>query len=288
MLRTHLFRTLLSAVLFVGLATSATRADITLTSGSSMFNYDTDGSGDFLLRRGGFTNVLDHASFYIWVSTDGTMRELTGPSDNSGMVGFAPQINIPSIDPNSSTTVANGTLNAALVFTNFYENAQGHAVLEYELRVSGSGIHSNPGALRTRIRLFSLFDYDGNGTEESFVDNDGNVVLKDVAMASGEGSASLQNLTTSFSKIGVFDTSSGSFTQTSYQTTPLTTTGSDMAGGHWQAFVVPLDDPNTGPKDFTISLKGSISAIPEPGVMAGLLLLSMVALCYRPRRTIST
>ncbi len=286
MKRTHFFSTLLSAVLSFGLLATTANADITLSAGSSMFNYDSDGSGDFLLQRGGFTNVLDHASFYVWVSTDNSFRELGSPTDNgSNQVDFAPELNIPSIDPDTMTTVSSGSLTASLVFTNFYENAQGHAVLDYELRVNGSGIHSNPGALRTRIRLFSLFDYDGNGSEESYIDNNGNVILKDQTMAPGEGSASIQTLTSVFNKVGVFDLNSGPFTETSYQTTPLTTTGSDMAGGHWQSFVVPQDDSGNNAQNFTFVLKGSISAIPEPGILTGLLLLTMVALCYRPRRT---
>lgn len=287
MKRTHFFSALLSAALSIGLLASSANADIALTAGSSMFNFDTDGSNDFLLQRAGFTNVLEHASFYVWVSSDGSFRQLQVNGDNgSNQVNFDPELNVSSLDPDTMTTVSGGSLSANLVFTNFYENAQGHAVLDYELRVSGSGIHSNPGALRSRIRLFSLYDYAGNGAEESYVDNNGNVILKDQSLAPGEGSASINTLSTAFSKIGVFDLNSGPFTQTSYQTTPLTTTGTDMAGGHWQQFLVPLDDPGTGPKNFTVVLKGSISAIPEPGVLAGLLLLSIVALCYRPRRMV--
>ena len=287
MKRTLFFSTLLSAVLSIGLLTSSADGDISLIDGASTFNFDTDGNNDFLLQRGGFTNVLDHASFYVWVSSDGTFRELAVNGDNgSNQVNFDPELNVSSFDPINMTTVSGGSLSAKLVFTNFYENAQGHAVLDYELRVTGSGIHSNPGALRTRIRLFSLYDYAGNGAEESYVDNNGNVILKDQSLAPGEGSASINTLSNAFSKVGVFDQASGPFTEMSYQTTPLTMTGTDMAGGHWQQFLIPLDDPNSGPKDFTVVLKGSISAIPEPGVLTALLLLSVVALGYRPRRTV--
>lgn len=282
----RLSSTLYGAIMFIGLMPFSVHADVTLNAGSSTFNFDTDGSGDFALQRGGFTNVLENASFFIWVSTEGSgnIRQLTGATDNGGQIDFAPEMNIPSLDPDTLSTETNGMLNASLVFTNFYENAQGHAVLDYEFRVNGTAIHSNPGALRTRIRLFSLFDYDGNGAEESFANANGDVILKDVAMAPGEGSAFLPQPSPSFAKGGVFDLDSGAFTETSFMSTPLATTGTNLAVGHWQTFVVPLDDPLTGPQDFQIVMKGSISAVPEPSLLAGLVLLMFAVAWYRPRR----
>ena len=261
--------------LFCFVTIHSVHADQSLTDQGAEFNFDTDNSGDAKLKRSGMTDVLELATFYIYVSSEGQLRQLSGASDDGSNVAFGQESDIDSFDPISQQGVASGFINSTLVFTSFSQAAGGVAQLDYRLDISGGGIHSNGSP--TTVSVFAVFDFEGSGFEQSFATPDG-IVIADVNSDTSEGRM-LLSAGPGDGLIGIFDTDTAAFDQNSFAG-PLETLGTNLVGGHWLTFDVPLDIAGN-PQDFSFSLSGSISAVPEP---TSALAIGLVGLGFLMRR----
>ena len=256
------------------LTSSAVIADQTRTDQGAEFNFDTDNSGDFKLKRSTRTNVLELATFYIYVSSEGQLRELDGAVDDGNDVKFNQQTGIDSFDPLTQQGVANGYIDASLVFTSFTQTANGDAQLNYRLNISGGGIHSNGSP--TMVSLFAAFDYAGSGDELSIIRN-GGIAITDVGLAPGEGPMFISSGNAPHAgMLGMFDSAGGPFDMNAFMSS-ASINGTNLVGGHWMQFEIPGDISGNA-QDFTFSMSGSLTAIPEPaaGAVGGLLAAGFV------------
>lgn len=257
------------------------RADISLSTGSVSFNYDTDGVGSGFSLISSRGDGLDNIETWVRYERAGSgagpaIIKLSGATDgvNPNEVVFD-DISIPG-----DTIGIVGTITPVLRFS-LAEVDSETALLSYDLDLIGS---SFDGGVQVTLDAFVSFDFEGNGISDTAQTEElpaGDVLLfdfdnQDVGLYGSKGTADA---------FDVYDRalSNPAFDAARFDTTDdFTATGSNLAFGQYLDYGTV---PAVGGTGFSVSQAGSLGvSVPEP-TTAMFLLMGTAVMTLRRKRS---
>ena len=161
--------------------------------------------------------------------------------------------------------------------------------MNYEFDLTANAINSSPPDFPTSLRVWTVFDYAGDGLDNAVFDGT-DLVIEDTVPLNFESDLKIfENPLTSSSNgsgetssSGVTDLLTSSFGTNSFDAGFFETTGGDLVAGHTAIFQLP----NTDGEEFEISLSGTVAAVgvPEPSSLISLAGFGLLLILRRQSR----